>query len=295
MVQAWNVGANLAYNRCMKHLSIAAFAALLTLPALSHDIEWVKNFEEAQIEARKTGKLIMIDFYTDWCTWCKELDKQTFKDPLVSERVHKLVSVKVNAEKEGVELAQKYNVNGFPTVLFIDAAGDVYTRVLGFLPPDRFLKEIENAEQKRIDFKKWQERLSKNPKDQDAIIGMLGIEAMRGQFDKAESRIKALVDADPKNTKGHLAKAYNTIGDAYQERDEFKKAIQWFEKGVKAGKNTDDIAYSRLSIATCAWYMEDMKTVIRECEVVLKLKDLSVADKEVAENLLKMAKGGTTS
>jgi thioredoxin-related protein len=276
----------------MKHFTVAAFAALLALPAFSHDIEWAKNFEDAQMEARKTDKLIMIDFYTDWCTWCKELDKQTFKDPVVSERAHKLVSVKVNAEKEGVELAKKYHVNGFPTVLFIDAAGDVYTRVLGFMPPDRFLMEIEKAEQKRTDSKKWQATLSKNPKDLEAIVGMLGLEAMRGQFDKAELRLKALMDADPKNAKGHFAKAYNTIGDAYQEQDEFKKAIGWFEKGLKAGKSTEDIAYSRLSIATCAWYMEDMKTVIRECEAVLKLKDLSDSDKQIAEDLLKMAKGG---
>ena len=49
-----------------------------------------------------------------------------------------LVPLKVNAEKEGKDLAKKYDVRGFPTILFLTAEGDIMGRIGGYMPPTEF-------------------------------------------------------------------------------------------------------------------------------------------------------------
>jgi thiol:disulfide interchange protein len=49
----------------------------------------------------------MIDVYTDWCGWCKKLDSETFADARVGAATRGLVSIRVNAEKGGEQVAQR--------------------------------------------------------------------------------------------------------------------------------------------------------------------------------------------
>jgi tetratricopeptide (TPR) repeat protein len=53
------------------------------------------------------------------------------------------VNVRIDAEKgEGVEIAKRYNVHGFPTLLIVDASGEEIDRISGYMPPEPFVKEI---------------------------------------------------------------------------------------------------------------------------------------------------------
>ncbi|MCX6359301.1 MAG: thioredoxin family protein, partial [Armatimonadetes bacterium] len=86
----------------MRMTRLVALAALLgcvsSSSALAGGIAWARNYGAAQKEARRTGKLIMVDFYTDWCTFCKVLDRDVFTDPEVVAASRKFVNVKLNAE-----------------------------------------------------------------------------------------------------------------------------------------------------------------------------------------------------
>jgi thioredoxin-related protein len=64
-------------------------------------IKWM-TIEEALEKSKTEKKKIFIDVYTDWCGWCKEMDKTTFKDPeIVSYLNEKYYAVKFNAEQTG--------------------------------------------------------------------------------------------------------------------------------------------------------------------------------------------------
>lgn len=62
------------------------------------EINWISFEEAVKLNAKKPRKMV-IDVYTDWCGWCKVMDKQTFSDPIIIEYVNaNYYAVKLNAE-----------------------------------------------------------------------------------------------------------------------------------------------------------------------------------------------------
>ena len=97
--------------------------------------------------SKKQGKPVFIDAYTDWCGWCKKLDKSTFSDAKVIDALNaKFIVIKMNMEQgEGPAVGEKYGVDSYPTLLYFDAKGIEIHRIRGFVRPDEFLKESEIA------------------------------------------------------------------------------------------------------------------------------------------------------
>ncbi len=58
------------------------------------------------------------------------------------------MSVRLNAEKDGREAAERFNVDGFPTIVFLDAAGGEVGRIPGYMEPGPFLEELTNIMKK---------------------------------------------------------------------------------------------------------------------------------------------------
>ncbi|PWJ44505.1 thioredoxin family protein [Sediminitomix flava] len=75
--------------------------------SLGQEVEW-QSFEKAMQENTSAQKMIFIDVYTDWCGYCKKMDKMTFKDPKVSSVLNeKFMPIKFNAEQK-----EPINFNG---------------------------------------------------------------------------------------------------------------------------------------------------------------------------------------
>ncbi len=102
-----------------------------------HEGDWLSALERAGRE----NKLIFMDAYTTWCGPCKMMDKQTFTDSAVGALYNgRFINVKMDMEKgEGIDLARGYNVQAYPTLLFLDPAGQIVHRVAGFHRPQQFI------------------------------------------------------------------------------------------------------------------------------------------------------------
>jgi len=108
-------------------------------------VRW-ENFGEGLERARAEEKPILVNFIASWCGYCSKMDRTTWKDSDVVRRTGDLVTVRVDAE-EGVErngfsgrdLAQRYQVYGYPTLLMLDADGREIARTSGYLEPGQFL------------------------------------------------------------------------------------------------------------------------------------------------------------
>src|SRR6188472_2721840 len=79
-----------------------ASMAFITIPKEKTEdgpVKWL-TFEQAVEKAKTEKRPIFIDVYTDWCGWCKVMDKNTFSDPQVSKLLNeKFYAVKFNAEQ----------------------------------------------------------------------------------------------------------------------------------------------------------------------------------------------------
>jgi len=136
-----------------KILLVILLVIAYSTAALAKDPEW-KNFNEGISEAKKSGKKILVDVYTDWCKWCKEMDKNTYADKNISAYLKKnYVIIKLNAEGnekmmyEGKpitpqEFAQGMGVNGYPATLFLQSDGKPITLLPGYSTPDQFIHVI---------------------------------------------------------------------------------------------------------------------------------------------------------
>jgi thiol:disulfide interchange protein len=126
--------------------SILIAIILMTLPSGSSEsnkIIWL-DFEEGSVKAHDENKIILIDFYTDWCTWCTEMDENTYSKSDIIEKSEQFVCVKVDGDVR-TDLTQKYNINGYPTTLFLSANGTEVHRVVGYAGPDEFMNHMRFA------------------------------------------------------------------------------------------------------------------------------------------------------
>ena len=74
------------------------------------------------------------------------MDKETYPNSKVVNLANKLIPVKLDADKpEPAKVAQKYKVEGTPTILFVDPKGNKIHEVDGFLPADQFAAEMQKA------------------------------------------------------------------------------------------------------------------------------------------------------
>ncbi len=103
------------------------------------------SIEETFSYAQKQKKGIFIDVYTDWCHYCKVLDKTTFKNKRLVEILNnEFITLKVNAEGVGGKsFATKQRVSGFPTLLFFKYDGSISKRIPGYVTAPQLLDVIE--------------------------------------------------------------------------------------------------------------------------------------------------------
>lgn len=114
------------------------------------DFQLVKDMAalDAAIQSSK-GRYVMLYFYADWCVSCKELERFTFTDPRVHERLKDVLLLKADVtanRPEDKALLKRFTLFGPPGILFFDREGkEVPYRVIGFEPPDKFLGSLDKA------------------------------------------------------------------------------------------------------------------------------------------------------
>lgn len=129
---------------------VAALDAATISSARAQGIEFESSentFQAAIGKALKSRKLIFMDCYTEWCGPCKRLAKEVFSNDTVGAFFNKhFVCVKTDMEKgEGPTLAKQYQVNAYPTLLFIDPqTGQTAYRTVGAKSGIQWL--MENAQ-----------------------------------------------------------------------------------------------------------------------------------------------------
>jgi len=135
-------------------------------------LKWY-NIEDLDKMDQLDGKLVLVDMYTNWCGWCKVMDKKTFTDPTVVDYLNEhFVLVKFNAEqrkpvtfkgktfewiKRGrngthqLALDMMNNRAGYPTLVYLNEQLDVIRAVPGYKKPDQLLADLRQIQAQSIE------------------------------------------------------------------------------------------------------------------------------------------------
>lgn len=149
------------------------------------ETNFVLNFNEGLDKAAKEKKNMIVDFYTDWCHWCKVMDEKTFANDSVAAKLSKrFVTVRINAEsptekatfqgKEftNIELTQAFRVSGFPSLAFISPEMEVITVIPGYIQAEQFNHILDYIDQecykKQTSFEEFLKRKGKCDDEQSS-------------------------------------------------------------------------------------------------------------------------------
>ncbi|KPL03171.1 MAG: hypothetical protein AMJ90_03830 [candidate division Zixibacteria bacterium SM23_73_2] len=118
------------------------------------DFIWHK-YDQGLKKAEKEKKHLLVYFFTNYCGYCRKMEKNTFSDQKVKEVLNSdYVSVRVDggsrnkikfngAQITERELASKYRVRGYPASWFLKPDGEKIAPLMGYTPPERFLVVLE--------------------------------------------------------------------------------------------------------------------------------------------------------
>lgn len=105
--------------------------------AASGETRWRNSYSQAQAEAKKSNKRVLVEFYAEWCGPCKMMAKTTLKDPKVVPLLDKFVPVRLDVDKEKA-MAERYQVESIPRAAVLTTDGKLVRLSIGYKNADEF-------------------------------------------------------------------------------------------------------------------------------------------------------------
>lgn len=134
--------------------------------------EWV-SLADAQVQAKESGKKILLFGFAEWCTYCLKTRKETFPDSTVLASISNYyIPVQLDGESDTEiefngqtlkenELARYLRLTSFPTHYFIDSEGEILGAQPGFIEPDIYtplLDFVGTDSHKKMSFEEFFEK-----------------------------------------------------------------------------------------------------------------------------------------
>jgi len=204
-----------------------AFGAFARMGCAAEDL-WQTDFKAAQAKAKEEKKYLLVDFTgSDWCGWCIKLRNEVFdKGPFKAEAPKQFVLVELDfpqqkvlspeLKKQNEELRDKYDIKGYPSILLMDAEGQVIART-GYREggADEYLKHL--AEFSKI----YQNVLASKAKlektqglDRAKLLDEIieGYEKLGNESKEVAAWSKEIIALDPNNKAGLKVKYEFALG-----------------------------------------------------------------------------------
>ena len=136
---------------------VAAVVSLVFASVARAESDWLHDYSKAQEEAKANHKLLFLNFTgSDWCGWCIKFDKEVLSQPQFKNFAHdnlvlleldfpRRKSQPVEEKKQNVQLAQQYEVLGFPTIVVLNSSGQKVWQFDGYFSggPEAFVEQLQ--------------------------------------------------------------------------------------------------------------------------------------------------------
>lgn len=209
------------------------FVSFWLAGAFANEVHWSEPpYDDILKKANNESKHVFIDFYTTWCGPCKQLDKVTYQDEKVVGFLNSIVAAKYDAEKgEGKELAARFKVKAYPTMVLLGPDGEEVDRHIGYLDPAEFLEVMEGYQKGIGTVAYYEKQLQKNPDDVETLfkLGTKHADAIR--TDEAMATLEKILTIDPDSPL--KAEIWSNLGYAMYADERYEDAAGYYKKLIE--------------------------------------------------------------
>lgn len=136
---------------------VFSFLLIFSFHSFSQELHWY-SWNEGYEKAKKENKIILLDTYTEWCGWCKVMDRDTYTVKNIMDKIEAdFIPIKLNPEVSGIynyenkeysgeALKNKLAHNkfrGYPTTFFVYPKTSDSHMEIGYIKADRFAKILD--------------------------------------------------------------------------------------------------------------------------------------------------------
>ena len=134
-----------------------------------------QSFAQTLEQAKKENKLIFLDAFASWCGPCKLLDKNVFPKKEVGDYFNaNFLNLHIDMEKgEGIEIAKRYGIYSYPTLLFIDGDGKVVYKAAGYMSPQELISIAKEAVNPENTLENKIAKFEAGEKDPEFLMGLI--------------------------------------------------------------------------------------------------------------------------
>ncbi|MFB3907528.1 MAG: thioredoxin family protein [Candidatus Eisenbacteria bacterium] len=191
-------------------LLVASVAA-----AAGQGVVWrAMTIDQAVAEASSSGKMVLVDVFSDHCGQCGVMDQEFWNTPAGADYADGMIPLKIDsATPDGYQFQIRYGVTGLPTTILIRPDGQELDRVVGYDGVQEFLTEAGPMKDGVDSLPVLEEQMAKSPQSADAILAVMERYLFRKRLADAQSLSEKVLALDPDN-KGKKA----------------EKALMWLAK-----------------------------------------------------------------
>ncbi|MEI6678140.1 MAG: thioredoxin family protein [Mariniphaga sp.] len=260
----------------MRKSSLLIFVLLISFN-LQAQIYWLSDFKQSKTVAKDMSKLILIDFWADWCGPCKKMDADLWHLPEIQKLDASCVCVKVNIDFDKAT-AMEYNLQVIPKVVLATATGEVIWEKQGFMNAESYLSVLGSIPANVKTLNEHIMKLEENKNDAQENL-LVGREFQQVGKDLSNNELKSsflnccekyLTKAEKKSTDLNLTEEiqlYSSLNDVYWNKD--KKALKKIEKinpASKTGKLSD---LRHFILAKCYKNGKDLAMFEKEKQLII--------------------------
>ena len=185
----------------MKRASVCLPLVLLCFFAVSAgfaQVKWVPRLKDALKLAQAGHQFVVIDVATSWCPPCIRMESRVFSDPRFVAFAETQVFMHLDAERdvEGKDIAFRFKVHSYPTILILSSAGEEIHRLIGGRDTDQLITDLEDVFRDPRPTRELEEDARLHP-DSHAILLRLGRRLIYGDDVKAALYLRKAADAAP--------------------------------------------------------------------------------------------------
>jgi thioredoxin-related protein len=218
--------------------TLGALSLFVLLGGVAQAGTFYKKVDEARAAAKASKKLIFVDFFAEWCTWCHRFDREIVPSEAFQKATKDMILLRVDTEDrgEGTAFARKYNVSRLPTFVILTPEETIAAVIQGYAPAPEFVQrmqgELAKYDKLRADLKAEK---SKTPAQRLELATQL---LARLEYAESIPRLQGLATSGPVGVKEEAA---YLLGYAQWASGKPNDAVTTLSKFLSANKKGDAV------------------------------------------------------